>query len=129
MRHTTTAILAGAAGLALGAVAMTGFAQEDLARGFGFHRSYEAEETYDLSVGVNTVGRPRPPELRRETRTAVVFPSHYGDLFQVTQDGRDAILWFRASDGTVRNTVLDAASSVPYEVQSSPTIKLEVKTR
>lgn len=129
MRHRTTAVVAGTAGLALGALAAAGLAQDELARGFGFHRSYQADETYDMSVGITAAGRPRSPELYRESRTHVVFPSHYGDLFQITQDGRDAVLWFRGADGSIRNTVLDAASSVAYQVESSATTKLEVKTR
>ena len=124
------AIWIGAASLlVLGGLAGAGLAQEEGQRGFGFHKSHLTEDFYEVSVGVTAAGRPRTAERFSETRVHVVVPSHYGDLFQITQDGDAAVLWYRAADGSVRNTVLDAASSVPYEIEQNESSRVESKIR
>jgi hypothetical protein len=114
---------------AVGALSGAGLAQEGAQRGFGILRSHLTQQDYYVSVGVTVTGRPRLPESFSENRVHVVVPSHYGDLFQITQDGHDAILWFRTADGAIRNALLDTAGAVPYQIERSETSKLEIKVR
>lgn len=128
MKRTT--LILTLATFVLGALAGAGVAQEEAAsRGFGVFKSHLTEDLYDVSVGVTATGRPSTPQRMSENRVHVVVPSHYGDLFQVTQTGDDSVLWFRASDGSVRNAVLDATSAVPYQVERNESTRIEVKLR
>ena len=122
-------VAAGLGGIVLGAAGAAAIAQDGALRGFGFLSSHRAEETYDVELGITSTGRPGLPQRQREARDVVLVPAHYGELFQITQDGRDAVLWYRAADGTIRNAVLDAVSSVRYEIQRREATRFEVKLR
>ena len=124
MQNTTLAI--GLAGLIVGALAAAGLAADPAQGGFGVRRSHTEETSFYMSVGLSTSGRPSLQQNLVETRVSVIVPEHYGDLFQITQDGRDSILWYRASDGSIANAVLTNATGVPYQIIRRPTERIVI---
>lgn len=57
-------------------------------------------------------------------RDRVAIPKFYGEPFTVTTVGDKSVIWYRASDGTVRNVVIEQGdmlieTSVQTEVGSS----------
>ena len=118
-----------AAVLVIGAAAGAVLAEGDGLRGFGFRKSHVTEDRFDLSVGFTASGRPQPLEHYVEDVVHVVVPSHYGDLYQITPVGNDAVLWFRNSDGTLRNAFLDSVTTVPYSIERAASTKVEIKLR
>lgn len=122
-------IVGGGAGLLLGALAAAGLAQDEPFRGFGLWPSHLQREKYQLELGVTATGRPGWPKWQGEERTVLLVPQHYGELWQVTQSGPDAVLWFRGSSGQLRNATLTDAANVPWIVERTRSLDLEVKLR
>jgi len=113
----------------LGALAGSGAAQDAGIARAGVHPDYTLEEAYDLELGVTVSGRPGLPARFREVRSAVAVPAHYGDLFQITQDGHDSVLWYRAQDGALRNVVLAGTTTTSYQVGRVEPLRYESKIR
>lgn len=123
MRRTTVVAVAG---LLVGGGAAAGLAAEDALRGVGLLPSHGSEQHYYMSTGIAPSGRPSSAQALTERRTHIVVPEHYGDLFQITQDGKDAVLWYRGEDGSIRNAVLSGASVNAYQVERRPTDRFEL---
>ena len=126
MRRATLAV--GVAGLLVGALAAAGLAAVAVV-GVSPRRSHTEETSFYMSVGLSTSGRPSLPQNIVETRVSVIVPEHYGDLFQITQDGKNSILWYRASDGSISNAIVTNSSSVPYQIIRRPTDRIVVTDR
>ena len=69
-------------------------------------------------------GSARPFTEKRDRR---FVPSHYGDVFQITAHGEDAVLWFKDGDGVVRNVRLSGASHKPLVVEKRDSKVLQVR--
>jgi hypothetical protein len=122
-------LVAGAAGVLVGAAAAAAVAQDELFHGFGLWPSHESREKFQLELGVTATGRPGWPKWQGEDRTVLLVPAHYGDLFQVTQNGPDSVLWYRSSSGQLRNAVLTDAATTPWIVERTRSLDLEIKLR
>lgn len=104
-------------------------AQEGLSPDGRLFPSHTTEQRWEMSVGVTSTGRPRTPQRVAESRAHLLVPSHYGDLFQVTTSGNDAILWYRDASGAVRNAIADGASIRGVQIERSETSRFELKER
>ena len=52
-----------------------------------------------------------------QTRAKFQVPKAYGKLVTVTQLNKQSVLWFEASDGSIRNVTLNANNAVIVERQ------------
>lgn len=79
------------------------------------------ERIFEMPGGFTTRGRLGDPNRFSDKRDHRFVPSYYGDVFQITGHGADAVLWFRDAGGVVRNVVVPNASRqlVDMEKQSS----------
>lgn len=117
------------AGFGLGALAVAGLAEDDARRGLGIYWSHFTDDKYDLSVGMTATAQPRLPDRFVEPREHLIVPNHYGDLFQITQNGNDSIFWYRSNDGSVRNAVVANATTKAFQIDRGPVGRLEIKVR
>ena len=128
MKGRTAAALT-VAGFGLGALAVAGLAEDDARRGLGIYWSHFTDDKYDLSVGMTATAQPRLPDRFVEPREHLIVPNHYGDLFQITQNGNDSIFWYRSNDGSVRNAVVANATTKAFQIDRGPVGRLEIKVR
>ena len=105
-----TIVAAALLGLSAGLV-LSGRAEGQDARTLnGVVRAGRVTETYKIPTSVKSDGSPKPVERINDERTLVHVPDHYGDLVQVTAHGGDAVLWYRDSEGVLRNAILPRAT-------------------
>lgn len=123
MRHSTRHALIGA--LVVGALAASSLAEEATRLITGAFVSHQTREEFDLSVGVKPSGNPIRPYKRVFVRETINVPSHYGSLFQVTQNSGSSVLWYRGEDGVVRNVTIDGTDEYLYRVERTPSGQLE----
>ena len=77
----------------------------------GIWASYEVQESYEISVGVDATGKPRKERKVDEIRVHFNLPQHYGNLVGVTGHGDSAVFWYQDAQGVVRNAILPFAAS------------------
>ncbi|MEC9475673.1 MAG: hypothetical protein VX764_01410 [Planctomycetota bacterium] len=93
----------------------------------GLWRAELLEETYDMSIGLDGLGKPRPARGRFEQRTQLLLPQHYGNLVSITGNGTAAVLWYQDGLGVIRNAIIPDANSQAVRVQLQNTTKLKTK--
>lgn len=122
-------VVAALAGIALGGLAGAGLAQDGIVRSFGFWESHVSQDRFELELGITPSGRPGLPKRQKDDRTVLMVPSHYGELFQITQNGADSVLWFRTSSGELRNTVLADSARTAWQVERTATLDREARLK
>lgn len=126
-------VVVAAAAFAAGALTFRGAspasAEEGLSPDGRLFPSHTTEQRWEMSIGVTATGRPRMPQRLAESRLHLYVPSHFGDLFQVTMSGNDAILWYRDGAGAVRNAIADGAAIRGLQIERSETARFELKER
>ncbi len=79
------------------------------------------ERLFEMPGSVSTRGKLGDARRFTDTRDRRFVPSHYGEVFEITAHGEDAVLWFRDGAGGVRNVKVTGASQklVHLEKQTS----------
>ena len=91
----------------------------------GLWESEVIEESYDISIGLDALGKPRPARGQGEMRTQLLLPQHYGNLVAITGNGTAAVMWYQDGAGTIRNSIIPDASKHAVRVQLQNTNKLK----
>ena len=109
--------------IALGGILIAGF----IVAALGLQGVGSAQTNSNLLLGAGHAGIFRENPFRFETlkkvdrrkfsiintdRNLIVVPSFYGDPFTVTTVGEKSIIWYRASDSTVRNVIIRQGDSL-----------------
>ena len=103
---TLVAILIGGFGMLILGIQEIGTAQVDISlfRGAG-HVGTVSELPFRYQLLKKEGGRrTRTIDIVRDR---LVIPKFYGEAFSVTTVGDKSVIWYRASDGTVRNVVIE----------------------
>lgn len=93
----------------------------------GLWESELLEEKFDISIGLDGLGKPRPAREHSEQRTQLLLPQHYGNLVSITGNGSAAILWYQDGSGVIRNAIIPDASAHAVRIQLQNTNKLKMK--
>ncbi|MGE4618641.1 MAG: hypothetical protein AAEJ04_02395 [Planctomycetota bacterium] len=93
----------------------------------GLWEAQKIEESYDISIGVDGLGKPRPARGHSEQRTQLLLPQHYGNLVGITGNESAAILWYQDGTGVIRNAIIPDAASHAVRVQLQNTQKVKGK--
>lgn len=117
------AVALGALGFAAGAFAA------DTGTLIGAYRSHHSLERYEMSVGVTASQQPRRPVRFDEDREVFTVPGHYGSLVGVTGDSRVTVLWYRDTDGALRNTAVPLPAEHSYKILMGTTARYEADAR
>ncbi|MFN0057686.1 MAG: hypothetical protein ACKVX7_04445 [Planctomycetota bacterium] len=121
MRRTLLLLVVGGA---LGAFLTSAKAQVVIRSILGVAYSHGVMERYEMSIGVDGLGRAVKERTREEIREHINIPSHYGRVISVTQNGDAAIVWFEGQ-GVIRNAVLSEVDTRLYRLELSPTSRYE----
>ena len=93
----------------------------------GLWESDVIEETYDISIGLDGLGKPKAARGHSEQRTQLLLPQHYGLLVGITGNSNAAILWYQDGMGVIRNAIIPDAKQHAIRVQLQNTTKLKSK--
>ena len=91
----------------------------------GLWESEIIEETYDISVGLDGLGKPRPAKGHVEQRIQLLLPQHYGNLVTITGNGTSAIMWYQDGMGVIRNAIIPDANQQAVRILLQNTNKLK----
>ncbi|MDE0958852.1 MAG: hypothetical protein OSB12_09465 [Planctomycetota bacterium] len=92
---------------------------------FGLWESAEIIEGYEISVGLDALGKPRSLKPYEEIRTELLVPQHYGNLVEITGNGTASIFWYQDGNGVIRNAVVPDAAVHAVRIKLQNTRKLE----
>ena len=93
----------------------------------GLWESEVLEDTYDISIGLDGLGKPRPARGHSEQRTELLLPQHYGNLVSITGNGTAAIFWYQEGMGVIRNAIVPDANEHAIRIRLQNTTKLKTK--
>jgi hypothetical protein len=93
---------------------------------FGLWESAEILEGYEISVGLDALGKPRSMKPYEEVRTELLIPQHYGNLVGITGNGTASIFWYQDGSGVIRNAVVPDAAVHAERIKLQSTRKLEI---
>ena len=85
------------------------------------------EQLFEMPRGFTTRGKLGDARRFSDTRDYRFVPSHYGDVFQITAHGEDAVLWFRDGAGVVRNVKVPSATRQLFHVEKKTSKILHVR--
>ncbi len=85
--------------------------------GFGLRSIADAQVVSNLFRGGGHAGALREPAFKFRTvkknrgvvnteRNLLVVPDYYGEPFAVTTTDRSSVIWYRSTDGTARNVII-----------------------
>lgn len=94
----------------------------------GAWESEKVRESYEISIGLTTLGKPRPMKRHEEDRTQLLVPQHYGNLVGISGNGESSIFWYQDAGGVVRNVVVPQSTKNAVRVELQNTRNFEAKT-
>lgn len=94
----------------------------------GAWESEKVRESYEISIGVTVLGKPRPMKRHEEDRTQLLVPQHYGNLVGITGNSESSIFWYQDGEGVVRNVVVpdSTKNAVRIELQNTRNFKVRM---
>ncbi len=98
---------------------------EDL---IGAWESEQVRESFEISIGVTALGKPRTMKRHEEDRTQLLVPQHYGNLVGVTGNLESSIFWYQDGEGVVRNVVVpdSTKNAIRIELQNTRNFKVRM---
>ena len=112
-------------GTLLGGFAVSGSVLAEYSGLFGLWESAEILEGYEISVGLDALGKPRSMKPHEELRTELLVPQHYANLVGITGNGTASIFWYQDGSGVIRNAVVPDAAVHAVRIKLQNTRKLE----
>ena len=91
----------------------------------GLWNSHVLQETYRISIGVDSSGKARPDRKVDEVRTHYNLPMHYGNLIGVTGHDGAAVFWYQDAQGVIRNAIVPNAATELSRVEYTSTRRFE----
>ncbi len=96
----------------------------------GGARAAEAVETYRMTTDVRRgAQRAKRPQLQKDRRHLIHVPEFYGEVFEITAHGDDAVMWFKADDGVVRSAIVPGVADGLVRVQAVEATGFDVSFR
>jgi len=94
----------------------------------GAWESEHVRESFEISIGVTTLGKPRPMKRHEEDRTQLLVPQHYGNLVGITGNGEFSVFWYQDGEAVVRNVVVPDSikNAVRIELQNTRNFKVRM---
>ena len=94
----------------------------------GAWESEHVRESFEISIGVTTLGKPRPMKRHEEDRTQLLVPQHYGNLVGITGNGESSVFWYQDGEAVVRNVVVPDSikNAVRIELQNTRNFKVRM---
>ncbi len=114
-------------GALVGYGASAATAERQIDSGAGAVTSHGVMEEFDMSLGLTPSGNPKKDTIIREFRTQLNVPDHYGTLIHITSAGDQAVLWYRDSDGVIRNAVVGQVSERLGRIEKTATERYELE--
>ena len=125
-------LVLGLAVLLLGAwipgAANNGLALADYENLIGAWESESVRESFEISIGVTALGKPRQMKRHEEDRTQLLVPQHYGNLVGITGNGESSVFWYQDGEGVVRNVVVPDSTKSAVRIELQNTRNFNVKT-
>lgn len=122
MKKTVLLLLAG---ILLGFTAASDGFQRGANRLLGAWFSHDRFAEYEISIGLDPLGKARKPQRVEEVRRHLNLPAHYGDLIDITAGGEGAVLWYQTTDGMIRNVIIPDAATRIYRIEKAPTARFK----
>jgi len=131
-RYRTSGFLVlGLAVLLLGAwipgAANHGLALAEYEDQIGAWKSEQVRESFEISIGLTALGKPRPMKRYVEDRTRLFVPQHYGNLVGITGNGESSVFWYQDGGGVVRNVVVPESTKNAVRIDLRNTRNFKVR--